>query len=116
MPLPSVSEYGAKQCTALNRQTKQQCKNPAAFGCKVCRYHGARRKESIRRGEQHPNYVHGKFTFEAKKKSSEKIAQLQMIEDAMHLLGMTTAKRSRGRKALRYSPITLVDEIKKVIE
>ena len=116
MPLPSITKHGAKQCTAKSKRTGMPCNNLAAYGCRNCRLHGARKKDSIKRGEQHPNYVHGGRTLEAEKQSSEKIAQLQMIEDAMHLLGMTTAKRSRGRKALRYSPITLVDEIKKVIE
>jgi hypothetical protein len=77
--------------------------------------HGARKAESIKRGEQHPNYVHGRRTLEAEKQSSEQSAQLKMIEDAMHLLGMTSAKRSRGRKANGYYKITSVDEIKKVI-
>jgi hypothetical protein len=60
--------------------------------------------------------VHGGRTLEAEKQSSEQSAQLQMIEDAMHLLGMTTAKRSRGRKANGYYKIISVDEIKKFIK
>jgi hypothetical protein len=78
--------------------------------------HGARKAESIKRGEQHPNYVHGRRTLEAEKQSSEQSAQLQIIEDAMHVLGMTTAKRSRGRKASGYCKIKSLDEIKKVIK
>jgi len=77
--------------------------------------HGARRPESIKRGEQHPNYVHGNRTLESQKKSSEQSARLQMLEDALHLLGMTTAKRSRGRKSAGYCRITSVDEIEKII-
>ena len=77
--------------------------------------HGARKAESIKRGEQHPNFVHGQRTLEAKKQSSKQSAQLQMMEDALHLLGMTNAKRSRGRKAAGYCKITSLDEIKKVI-
>lgn len=47
--------------------------------------------------------------------ASEQSARLQMLEDALHLLGMTTAKRSRGRKSARYCKINSVDEIKKAI-
>ena len=76
--------------------------------------HGARKAESIKRGEQHPNYVHGNRTLESQKKSSEQSLKLQQLEDAMHLLGMTSAKRSRGRKASGYCKITSVDDIKKI--
>lgn len=116
MPLPSISRHGAKLCTALSKRTKLPCNNPAAYGCRTCRMHGARKKESIKRGEQHPNYAHGARTLEAEKQSSEQSLKLQQLEDAMHVLGMTTAKRSRGRKALGYTKFTSLDDIKKLIE
>ena len=116
MPLPSITKHRAKQCTAKSKRTGLPCNNPAAYGCRTCKVHGARRPESIKRGEQHPNYVHGGRTLEAQLEQSATSRRLQQLEDALHLLGMTTAKRSRGRKALGYSPITSLDEIKKVIE
>ncbi len=116
MPLPSISKHGAKQCTAKSKRTGLPCNNPAAYGCKTCRMHGARKKESIKRGEQHPNYVHGNRTLESQKQSSEQSARLQQLEDALHLLDMIAAKRSRGRKASGYCKIKSVDEIKKIIE
>ncbi len=112
--LPSISKQGAKQCTALSKRTKLPCNNPAAYGCKSCRMHGARRPSSIKRGKDHPNYVHGERTLDAEKKSSEQSLKLQQLEDAMHVLGMTTAKRSRGRKALGYVKVNSVNDIKKV--
>ena len=115
MPLPSISKHGAKQCTAKSKRTSLPCNNPAAYGCRTCRMHGARKAESIKRGEQHPNYVHGNRTLESQKQASEQSARLQTLENAMHLLGMTTAKRSRGRKSASYCKITSVDEIKKTI-
>jgi protein-arginine kinase activator protein McsA len=114
MPLPSLS-HGAKQCTALTKRTKQPCKNPAAYGCRTCRMHGARKVESIKRGEQHPNFVHGRRTLEAQAEQSAASRRLQQLEDALHLLGMTTAKRSRGRKANGYCKITSAGEIKKLL-
>jgi len=99
MPLPSVSKFGAKRCEALNRQTKEQCKNPAAFGCRCCRYHGA---HPIKRGEQAPNYAHGAYTQENIKKSREKIAELQRIEEFGFALGLMNGKRTKGRKANPY--------------
>ncbi len=116
MPLPSIKLHGAKQCTAKSKRTGLPCNNPAAYGCRTCRMHGARKAESIKRGEQHPNFVHGGRTLEAQADQSAVSRRLQQIEDAMHLLGMTSSKRSRGRKANGYCKITSVDEIKKVIE
>ena len=77
--------------------------------------HGARKKCSIKRGGHHPNYVHGRRTLEAEKQSSEQSAQLQMMEDVMHLLSMTTATRSRGRKASAYVKLESIDDIKQIM-
>jgi hypothetical protein len=114
MPLQSVIK-GAKKCTALTKRTKQPCLNPAAYGCKTCRMHGARRSETIKRGKDHVNFVHGRRTLEAQAEESATACRLQQLEDAMYALKMTTAKRSRGRKANTYCKITSVDEIKKLL-
>ena len=112
MPLPSMRLFGAKQCTANSKRTGLPCNNPAAYGCRTCRMHGARKKDSIKRGKDHVNFVHGNRTQEAELAHSATCRRLQQLEDAMHLLGMTTAKRSRGRKANGYCKITSLDEIK----
>ncbi len=78
--------------------------------------HGARKAESIKRGKDHVNFVHGRRTLEAQLEQSATSRRLQQIEEAMHLLGMTAAKRSRGRKASGYCKITSVDEIKKALK
>jgi hypothetical protein len=70
--------------------------------------HGARKRETIKRGEQHPNYRHGMRTLEAVLEQSATSRTLQRLEDAMHLLGMTEAKRSRGRKANGYKSLKLI--------
>jgi hypothetical protein len=114
MPLPSVLR-GAKKCTALTKLTKRPCKNPAAFGGDKCQEHSGQIKPSIKRGEKHPNFVHGRRTIEAEKEHSAFCRRLQQLEDAMHLLGMTSAKRSRGRKANGYEQVKNVVDIKKLI-
>jgi hypothetical protein len=96
MPLPSVSKFGAKRCEAPNRRTKERCKNPAAFGCRCCRYHGA---HPIKRGEQASNYKNGAYTQENIKQSREKIAELQRIEELGFALGLMSGKRTTGRKS-----------------
>ena len=109
MPLPGV----LNQCTALTKRTKQPCKNPAAYGCRTCRMHGARK--NIVSGKDHVNFVHGRRTLEAQAEQSAVSRRLQQIEDTMHLLGMTTAKRSRGRKANGYTKLTSLDDVKNLV-
>ena len=113
MPLPSITKHGAKKCTAKSKRTGHPCNNPAAYGCRTCRYHGARK--NIVSGKDHVNFVHGRRTLEAQLEQSATSRRLQQLEDAMHVLGLTAAKRSRGRKALGYSPINSVEEIKKLL-
>ena len=116
MPLPS-RKYGAKQCSAKSKRSGVRCLNNAVSSASsnVCRMHGYVPKDKVKRGAAHGMFKDGSRTLEAQKQSSEQILGLQILEDAMHLLGMTTAKRSRGRKAAGYRKITSVDEIKKVI-
>jgi hypothetical protein len=76
--------------------------------------HGARKRESIKHGEQHPNFKDGRYTHEAKLAQSATSLRLQQLENLMHLLGMTSAPRSRGRKANGYYKITSLDEIKEM--
>ena len=112
MALNSITKYGAKQCTSPTKRTKQPCKNPAAYGCKTCRMHGARK--NIISGKDHVNFVHGRRTLEAEIEQSATSRRLQQLEDAMHLLGMTTAKRSRGRKANGYTKLKKLTGIKDI--
>jgi hypothetical protein len=105
MPLPSVKTYGALQCHAKTKSTENQCLNPAAYGMKVCRYHGARRQGTISKGEAHPAYIHGQETLAAKAKRSAGAAELRRLEGLMHDLGMTTSKRMPGRKPKLTSPL-----------
>jgi hypothetical protein len=58
--------------------------------------------------------VHGRRTLEAQAEQSATACRLQQLEDALHLLNMTVAKRSQGRKSAAYCKITSVDEIKKL--
>ena len=98
MPLPSVTKHRANQCTAAAKSTKQRCANPAAHGCKTCRLHGARKPNSIKRGIDHPNYLHGMETLERKRQRSIKLAELREIETDLITRGLIRSKRTVGRK------------------
>ena len=98
MPLASISEHSANQCTARAKSTKHRCLNPAAYGCKTCRVHGARKPNSIKRGIDHPNFKDGAETLERKRQLSIKLAELRKIEDDLIKRGFIKCKRTVGRK------------------
>lgn len=114
MPLPS-QKYGAKQCSARSKRSGVRCLNNAVTTSNVCRMHGFVPKDKVKRGQVHGMYKNGNRALEAQLEQSATSRRLQQLEDAMHLLAMTTAKRSRGRKANGYYKIRSVNEIKKVL-
>ena len=101
MPLSWLDSKPEKRCSAKAKSTKQRCLNPAAYGCNTCRLHGARRNSSIKRGEQHPNYLHGTETLERKHQRSIKLAELREVENDLITRGFIKCKRTVGRKPIR---------------
>ena len=53
----------------------------------------------------------GRYTKDAKHDQSRTSARLARLEDAMHVLGMTTATRTRGRKSDSYVPVTSIKDV-----
>ena len=107
------------RCTARAKHSKQQCRKPAMQGKTKCRTHGGAStgpktqagKDAIRQA----HYKHGGQTLEAKAARSAKDAELQILEDIMHVMNMTSAKRTRGRKARGYVPIKTFEEARRWI-
>lgn len=97
-PLPNVASGRTAQCRARSKRSLERCKNPCAYGMPVCRYHGARRPETIRRGPAHPQYKHGQETLQMRQTHRESSIRLRHLEHLMHLLNMTSGKRTPGRK------------------
>ena len=94
MPLPSVSQYSATQCTARAKSTQTRCLNPAAYGCRTCRLHGARKRSSRKAGPYHLNYRHGLETLKAKQKRSVKLAELSAIKTDLFNQGLIVRTRT----------------------
>jgi hypothetical protein len=88
MPLPSITKHNAVKCSANSKRTGLPCNNPAAHGCKTCRMHGARRSELIKRGKDHPNYVHGERSIEGIKRHREVMSRIKMLTKLAKDLGM----------------------------
>lgn len=86
------------RCTAIKRKNGERCRNPPAFGCRTCRYHGARRPSSIKRGKDHPQYRHGRDTKAAQAARSEGMSRLRDIEDLGYEHGLMTGNRTPGAK------------------
>ena len=82
----------------LAASTKTTCLNPAAYGCRTCRLHGARKRTSIKAGPNHPNFLHGLETLPAKGQRSVKLAELRAIENDLLDRGLIKGNRTAGRK------------------
>ena len=108
MPLPSLMN-GAKRCQVLTKRTKQQCKNPAAFGCASCRMHGAHRSRKVLKDIDHPQYKNGEETQLSKLKRSATSLKLHRLEElGWHVqLFHKNATRMVGRKPVGYEKLDL---------
>lgn len=109
------------RCTALSSRTGVQCGRPALKSSKTqkCQYHGGRSTgPKTAEGKARiaaANTVHGQETNAAKAERSAGSARLSRIEDAMYLLGMTAATRTRGRKAKGYVPVKTLDDVRLMV-
>ena len=98
MPLPTVILHPTLQCHAKAKRSCVRCLNLAAYGMSVCRFHGARRPETILRSSDHPQFRHGRETLVARAKHRAGAVQLRLLQELMHSLGMTSAPRTPGPK------------------
>jgi hypothetical protein len=117
MPLPSVRMHGAKLCACKSKRTKLPCNNPAAFGTKACRMHGAHRSRRVPRGATHPQYRNAGHTRMERYERSEKSLQFALLEQLGWHLNMFTGTKTRGRKPSGYRTMNLndPDELSEII-
>jgi hypothetical protein len=109
MPLPSVEKFGAKRCIAKNRKTGLQCGNPSSWGCRTCRYHGARKSKNAASGKAHYRYTSGEGTKEAKAKHKRASTTLLTLRDIGDHLNMFNGTFTRGRKPKGYVKYDMTD-------
>jgi len=110
------------RCTAQSSRTKLQCGRPALKTSKTqkCQFHGGgqtsgKQTEEGRSRIAAAHYKHGESTKAARAEYSKASATLNQLEDAMHLLKMTTAPRTRGRKPSGYKPVRSVHDVIQII-
>jgi hypothetical protein len=53
----------------------------------------------------------GDFTKKTMLERSKKLAEMMQLEDAMHVLKMTNATRTRGRKPTGYTPLATIKDV-----
>jgi hypothetical protein len=105
------------RCTAASSQTKLQCGRPALKTSKTqkCQFHGGRgsgpKTKEGRSRIAAAHYKHGESSKAARAEYSKASAKLNQLEDAMHVLKMTTAPRTRGRKPNGYKPVRTVQDV-----
>lgn len=104
------------RCTALSTRTGEQCGRPALRASKTqkCQFHGGRGsgpktpEGKARIAAAHTK--HGECSKAAKVATSAGLARLSQFEDALHILKMTSVKRSPGRKPLGYKSVRTIKE------
>ena len=107
------------RCTARSSRTKLQCGRPALKTSKTqkCQFHGGRgsgpKTEAGRSRIAAAHYKHGESSKAARAEYSKASASLSQLEDAMHILKMTSAPRTRGRKPKGYEPLHTIHDVLK---
>ena len=104
------------RCTAMSKHTRLQCAKPALNISRTqkCGHHGGKStgpktaEGKARIGAAH--LVHGDETNARRLEWSESSLRLSQLEDIMHVLEMTTAPRTAGRKPRGYRPIQTLEE------
>ncbi len=105
------------RCTARSKRTGLQCGRPALKSSKTqkCDFHGGRSSgPKTQDGKDRiaaAHTTHGRETQQARAERSAALARISRLEDAMHVLKMTTMPRTRGRKAKGYTPVKSIPDV-----
>ena len=109
------------RCTARSVRSGLQCAKPAMKSSRTqrCSHHGGRATgPKTAEGRQRlvqAHTIHGESTKAARREYAKASAKLSQLEDALHVLGMTTAPRTRGRKAAGYRPVRTMEDVKRMM-
>jgi hypothetical protein len=80
-----------------------------------CGHHGGRNQGPITEaGKARAAAAHvktGEYTKQEIRERSQKLAEMMQLEDAMHVLEMTTATRTRGRKPTGYTRLATIKDV-----
>jgi hypothetical protein len=103
------------RCQAHSKRTKLQCGKPALKGKSVCQFHGGRstgpKTEAGKDRQKTSVTKSGAYTKENIEARASSLRMLYGLEDAMYLLKMTEAPRTRGRKPLGHMSLKTIDDV-----
>ena len=115
-----VTAYGkitCARCSAKSKRTGNQCGKPALKGKAVCQFHGGRstgpKTEAGKARQRESVITSGNYTKESIEERSRSALRLAGLEDAMYILKMTDAPRTRGPKPKGYKPLVTLDDVKR---
>ena len=107
------------RCQAKSKRTGLQCRAPSMSGKVMCARHGGKstgpKTGAGRREIAAANLKHGLYTKKAIAQRQEIAARIAQLEDVMHLTGMTTAAKTRGRKPIRYEPVIRLEDVPRLL-
>ena len=110
-------EIKCLRCTAKSKRTGQQCGRPALKSSKTqkCQFHGGRstgpKTEAGKASQRAAVTTSGRYTKDAMANMARSALRLAGLEDAMYVLNMTTAPRTRGRKPKGYVPLHTIEDV-----
>lgn len=108
------------RCQATSKRTKMQCGRPASKGKSVCNFHGGKSTgPKTPEGKERSRQAHiksGEYTQESRLRHNRALLNLAYLQDMMHILEMTSAKRTRGPKPTGYAKLTSLTDLIKAIE
>ena len=105
------------RCTAKSKRSGEQCRKPALKTSRTqkCQFHGGRSTgaKTTAGKARHRAAVttYGNHTKEAIESRARSARVLARLEDAMYVLKMTDAPRTRGRKPLGYQPLKTITDV-----
>ena len=107
------------RCAAKSKRTGNQCGKPALKGKAVCQFHGGRStgpKTEAGKARQRASVVtSGNYTKESIEDRSRSALRLAGLEDALYVLEMTDAPRTRGRKPKGYKPLVTLEDVQRFV-
>jgi len=104
MPCNVVLTHPELRCTAQSKHANRRCWNIAAYGCRTCYFHGARKPDNIRKGKDCNFYKHGNET---------RAARLQRPVDNKKIKALA-ATIVPGKRILNIDNLPEIPELKKL--
>jgi hypothetical protein len=106
-----------KRCTAMSKRSGEQCKKPALKTSRTqkCEFHGGRstgpKTDAGKARHRAAVSTSGNYTQSVIKDKRRSALLLAGLEDALYVLKMTTASRTRGRKPLGYVKLQTIEDV-----